>query len=130
MFNSTSQDVIDSRIMNPYGSLTGGVENLADFRVTKLSFNSKTMAGTMTVKNGTIDTYQFIVANPQMVSNVSELTLPALTDKVTGTVSAGRTASIKVKAGQYVYIRRASNTRNQQWSSPYVFFGQVLNTLG
>lgn len=126
---SLSQDVTDSRISNPYGPGTGGVQNLADFKVTKLTFNSKTGAGTMMVKNGTIDAYQFIVADPQQVSSISKLVLPKITDRVTGTVSAGKTASIKVQSGQYVYIRRASNTKSQQWSSPYEFYGVVMNTL-
>ncbi len=47
-----SQDVTDSRISNPYGPGTGGVQNLADFKVTKLTFGSKTPVGTMAVKNG------------------------------------------------------------------------------
>lgn len=130
-FNTTDQDVTDSRIMNPYGSMTGGVEELADFQVTKLINLPKNKNGimTMTVKNGTTEAYQFIVADSQMVYNVSELTLPKLTDKVTGTVSAGKTASIKVKFGQYVYIRRAPDAKNQQWAGPYAFFGQVMNTL-
>lgn len=128
-FSSVSQDVTDSRISNPYGPGTGGVQNLADFKVTKLTFASKTPVGTMTVKNGTTDTYQFIVADPQQVTSISKLVLPKITDRVTGTVSAGKTASIKVKSGQFVYIRKASDTKAQQWSSPYQFYGVVLNTL-
>lgn len=130
-FNTTDQNVMDSRIMDPYGPMTGGVEELLDFQVTKLTYDPKSKNGTMTmtVKNGTMYAYQFIVADSQMVDKVSDLKLPALTDKVTGTVAAGKTASIKVRWGQYVYIRMAANVRNQQWSSPYVFFGQVMDVL-
>lgn len=113
-----TQDVTDSKVKD------------ADLSVTKLVLSSKTMAGTMTVKNGTTDGYQFIVADRQDATTVAKLVLPAATDRVTGTVAAGRTASIKVKSGQYVYIRKAANVKAQQWSTPYVFYGMVSNTLG
>lgn len=128
--SSISQDVTDSRIMDPYGSMTGGVENLADFKVIKLTGGSKSSAAmSMTVKNGTIDTYQFVVEDPQQVVAIGDLKLPSINAKVTGTVAAGKTATIKVQSGQYVYIRRAANARSQQWATPYAFFGAVYQTL-
>lgn len=116
--SALTQDVTDSKVKD------------ADLSVTKLTLSSTTMAGTMTVKNGTTDGYQFIVADRQDATTVAKLVLPAATDRITGTVAAGRTASIKVKSGQYVYIRKAANTKAQQWSTPYVFYGVVNNTLG
>ena len=99
-----------------------------DLSVTKLVLSSKTMAGTMTVKNGTADGYQFIVADAQDAATVAKLTLPTASDKVTGTVAAGKTANIKVKSGQYVYVRKAANIKTQDWSTPYVYYGIVMNT--
>lgn len=115
---ATTQDVTDTKVKD------------SDVSVTKLVLNSKTMAGTMTVKNASAVGYQFIVADRQDATTVAKLVLPAASDKVTGTVAAGKTASIKVKSGQFVYIRKAANVKDQQWSTPYAFYGVVSNTLG
>lgn len=117
-FTAVTQDVTDTKISG------------ADIKVTKLVLNSKTMVGTMTVQNNSAEGYQFIVADAQDATTVAKLTLPTAADKITGTVAAGKTANIKVKSGQYVYIRKASDVKKMVWATPYVYFGMVSNTLG
>ena len=116
-FTATTQDVTETQIKD------------ADVKVTKLVLNSKTMAGTMTVANNTADAYEFIVADPQAAATVAKLTLPTVDDKVTGKVAAGKAANIKVKSGQYVYVRKAADAKKMAWSTPYAFCGVVYKTL-
>lgn len=99
-----------------------------DIAVTKLTLNSRTMAGTMTVKNNSKNGYQFIVADAQTATKVSALDLPEASDRITATVAAGRTVNIPVKSGKYVYVRKAANVKTQEWSTPYVYYGIVMNT--
>ncbi len=135
--------------LNPMGAIVGGAakanpatldvtrENaikvgtaVQDIKVTKLTLNSRTMKGTMTIKNGTTDRYQVIVKDADGSATVGKLTLPTSSDRISGTIAAGKTAGIAVKSGQYVFIRKAADVKTQQWSTPYVYYGIVNNTLG
>ena len=115
--SALTQDVTETKMQN------------ADIKVTKMVLNSKTMAGTMTVTNNTTDVYEFVVADPQDAAKVANLTLPTVDDKVTGKVAAGKSSGIKVKSGQYVYVRKAADAKKMVWSTPYAFYGVVMNTL-
>ena len=114
---ATTQDVTDTKIKD------------AEIKVTKLVLSSKTMAGTMTVKNDSAEGYEFIVTDAQDAATIAKLTLPAATDKATGKVAAGRTANIKVKSGQFVFVRKSADVRKMVWATPYVYYGMVSNTL-
>lgn len=109
--------------------VTGTVVD-SNVKVTKLTLDSKTMVGKMTIENSGTDDYQIIVEDIQQdAATIVKLVLPTATAKVTGKVAAGRTAVIPVKSGQYVYVSKAGNAKTAAWSTPYAFVGQVMNTL-
>lgn len=114
----------------------GTSKNAEDIKVTKLTLNSKTMKGTMTITNNTAEAYEFVVESAQTAATVGKLTLPAADAKVKGKVAAANsktgkagTANIAVESGQYVYIRKAADTKKMVWSTPYIFYGVVGETL-
>ena len=98
---------------------------------TKVTLNSRTMKGTVTLQNNTTDKYQIVV-----VPAASGATTPAANAKVKATLNLTKegaarpsVVNVAVASGDFIYIRKMGDAKLTSWSSPYVFLGRVMNTF-